>query len=311
MTYESLPIATDATLPREARELVRDAVSASTRRAYRTHLKALAAWLDGRAADDATLAAYLGRLDAEGKSPATASAVVAAVHFAESTGAPASVGPLTRAALKGFQREGRSERGRGQARAITYEDALTVIARACEPRQLPTRRESAKRATRRGVVDAAIVAVLFQGGLRRSEAAALEWRDVEPAPATEGALLVRVRRSKTNQDGGKIDIRFLKGRCAQALWGIRPADGGADGRIRVFGGLNGASIGRRFAAAALAAGLEGVTAHSARVGLASELTRRGASSTEVMRAGNWKTARMVAHYAAGADAEYGAVSKYL
>ena len=37
----------------------------------------------------------------------------------------------------------------------------------------------------------------------------------------------------------------------------------------------------------------------------------GASTTEVMRSGGWKTARMVAHYAAGAIAEQGAVAKYL
>ena len=61
-----------------------------------------------------------------------------------------------------------------------------------------------------------------------------------------------------------------------------------------------------------AAGIERrLTAHSGRVGLASELTARGASTTETMLAGNWKTARMVAHYAAGATAERGAVAKYL
>ena len=71
-------------------------------------------------------------------------------------------------------------------------------------------------------------------------------------------------------------------------------------------------IQRRFSAAARAAGIEArVTAHSGRVGLASELTARGASTTEVMLAGNWKTARMVAHYSAGATAERGAVRKYL
>ena len=70
--------------------------------------------------------------------------------------------------------------------------------------------------------------------------------------------------------------------------------------------------GRAPATAARAAGIEArVTAHSGRVGLASELTARGASTTEVMLAGNWKTARMVAHYSAGATAERGAVRKYL
>ena len=60
-----------------------------------------------------------------------------------------------------------------------------------------------------------------------------------------------------------------------------------------------------------AAGVEQVTAHSGRVGLASELTSRGASTTDVMLAGNWKTSRMVAHYSAGATAERGAVARYL
>ena len=72
------------------------------------------------------------------------------------------------------------------------------------------------------------------------------------------------------------------------------------------------AVGLRFTAAAEAAGIERrVTAHSGRVGLASELTSRGASTTDVMLAGNWKTSRMVAHYSAGATAERGAVARYL
>ena len=50
-------------------------------------------------------------------------------------------------------------------------------------------------------------------------------------------------------------------------------------------GLSPLQIQRRFTAAARAAGIEArVTAHSGRVGLASELTARGASTTEVMLA---------------------------
>ena len=64
-------------------------------------------------------------------------------------------------------------------------------------------------------------------------------------------------------------------------------------------------VGLRFQAAARAAGVEHVTAHSGRVGLASEFTSRGAPTTDVMLAGNWKTNRMVAHYSAGATAERG------
>ena len=64
--------------------------------------------------------------------------------------------------------------------------------------------------------------------------------------------------------------------------------------------------------AAKAAGIESrLTGHSGRVGLAVELTARGASTTETMLAGGWSTARMVAHYSAAVSAEAGAVAKYL
>ena len=116
-------------------------------------------------------------------------------------------------------------------------------------------------------------------------------------------------RRMTNRDGEATDVRLAKNGAAAALTALRPANAAPE--ALVFRGLNGQSIGRRFAAAAKSAGIEGVTAHSGRVGLASELTAAGASTTETMLAGGWKTARMVAHYSAGASAERGAVAKYL
>ena len=106
-------------------------------------------------------------------------------------------------------------------------------------------------------------------------------------------------------------MRYLKNGPAKAIRTLRAAAADAAPTDRVIG-LSPLQIQRRFTAAARAAGIEArVTAHSGRVGLASELTARGASTTEVMLAGNWKTARMVAHYSAGATAERGAVRKYL
>ena len=118
-----------------------------------------------------------------------------------------------------------------------------------------------------------------------------------------------VRRSKTNQEGETTDVRFVKGGVARAIRTLRAAASPAleDRVVR----LSPKMVGLRFAAAARAAGVERVTAHSGRVGLASELTSRGASTTDVMLAGNWKTSRMVAHYSAGATAERGAVARYL
>ena len=52
-------------------------------------------------------------------------------------------------------------------------------------------------------------------------------------------------------------------------------------------------------------------ARGRRGGCNKRLTSRGASTADVMLAGGWKTSRMVAHYAAGATAERGAVARYL
>ena len=62
--------------------------------------------------------------------------------------------------------------------------------------------------------------------------------------ATVRAALVNVRRSKTNQDGAAVDVRFTKNGFAAALLALRPSD--AMPHWFVFGGLNGQSIGRRF-----------------------------------------------------------------
>ena len=57
--------------------------------------------------------------------------------------------------------------------------------------------ESDQVAAARGRLDAAIAGLLFMGGLRRSEVAALRWADVEDAGDADG-ILVTVRRSETN-----------------------------------------------------------------------------------------------------------------
>lgn len=285
-----------ATLPAErieAAALALKARSPATQRAYRFALKRLNATLAGRPLTDATLAEHVSRLAADGMAPASiALAAAAAAFLARVAGWPNPRGTMTADALRIAQRD-HANRGRGQAKPITAEQAAEIIAIARKEGRL---------------IDAAIVGLLFQAALRRSEAAALQWRDIEPATNTPGAFLIRVRRSKTDQTGDEADIRMVKNGAADALAAICPD--GADPDARVFG-LNPQSIGRRFAAAARAAGIEGVTAHSGRVGHASELTARGASTTEVMLSGGWKTARMVAHYSAGARAERGAVAKYL
>ena len=257
--------------------------------------------------DDASLAVYLGTIFEAGRAPATAALAVAAVRFrAKLAGQPDPAGEATVRVLAGYRRTG-SDRGRGQAAPLSADGLAAILATAERPRTDGRGVESHTTAQRRGRTDAAIAGLLFMGGLRRSEVSALEWRDVADASDGDG-VLITVRTSKTNQEGDTTDVRYLKNGAAKAIRTLR-ADAAPTDRVI---GLSPLQIQRRFTAAARAAGIEArLTAHSGRVGLASELTARGASTTEVMLAGNWKTARMVAHYSAGATAERGAVRKYL
>ena len=287
----------------------------NTRRAYRSTWRAWQEWAESHGhqplpASTAGVAAYLAERAAHGAAAATLNAIragISATHRDHDLPDPTDNQGIQQM-LKGLRREA-AGKGRGQAEPLTVEDVAAIIATSSIPRRSKRGMESPAQARRRGAVDAAIAGLLFQGGLRRSEAAALTWADVSPATDADG-LLVRVRHSKTDQEGERADVRFLKNGAARAVWALRPP--APDDHALVLGGLNGQSIARRIAAAAKAAGIEKrISGHSGRVGLASELTARGASTTETMLAGGWKTHRMVAHYSAGVAAEQGAVAKYL
>ena len=291
-----------------ARRLAEASLSPNTRRAYAGALRRLDAWLAGRPLEDATLAAYVAELHDQGRAPASAATAVAAACFrARLAGEPNPAGERTARVLAGYRRTA-ADRGRGQARPFGAADLAAVLATCHRPRRRGRGVESDPVARERGRLDAVIAGLLFMAGMRRSEVSALHWADVADAADGDG-VLVTVRRSKTNQEGETTDVRFVKGGVARAIRTLRAAasPGPADRVVP----LSSKMVGLRFQAAARAAGVERVTAHSGRVGLASELTSRGASTTDVMLAGNWKTSRMVAHYSAGATAERGAVARYL
>ena len=154
-----------------------------------------------------------------------------------------------------------------------------------------------------------ITGLLFMAGMRRSRGRGAPMVPTSttlptgPAFSSSSAAGRRTRRARRGT------YRFVKGAVAGAVRTLR-AEASPAPEDRVVP-LSPKMVGLRFQAAARAAGVEQVTAHSGRVGLASELTSRGASTTDVMLAGNWKTSRMVAHYSAGATAERGAVARYL
>ena len=252
-----------------ARRLIEASISENTRRAYAGALRRLDARLDGRELDDATLASHLAELHDAGRAPASAAMVVAAANFrARLAARTARAGERTARVLAGYRRTA-GDRGRGQARPFDMADLAAVLATCSRPRRRGRGLESDQLTLERGHLDAVIAGLLFMAGMRRSEVSALRWADVADAVEGDG-MRVTVRRSKTNQ-GEVTDVRFVKGGAARAIRTLRVATSPEPGDLVVP--LSPQMVGLRFTAAAHAAGIETrVTAHSGRVGLASELT---------------------------------------
>ena len=290
-------------------------VSDNTRAAYASAWRSFEAWASARAAlalpaSPALVAAYLSHLAEERRlSVATVRlhrAALAALHKASGHPDPTDNEGVRRV-LQGIARvHGRPQR---QARPLTAEALAAVRATAKGRRPLGDgkRRESAERASWRARVDLALLSMLRDGLLRRSEAAALAWGDVELRD--DGSALLQVRRSKTDPTAEGV-VLYIGREAAQALMAIRPAQQLLDASKPVFG-LSPRQIGRRVQAAARAAGLgEGFTGHSGRVGMAQDLARTGVELPALMTAGRWKSSRMPARYTERQAADRGAVARY-
>ena len=206
--------------------------------------------------------------------------------------------------LAGLARLGRAG-AQKQARGISREDLAAIRATACSPRVgRGGKMETEDRARVRGQVDIALCCLMFDGLLRRSEAAALTWNDI--AREADGSGRLTVRHSKTDPRGeGKV--LWISPATMEALDAMRGESG--DDTDPVFG-LSGQQISRRIAAACETAGLgRGYTGHSLRVGAAQALAGANISLAAIMENGRWQSSRMPARYTRHAAAAQSAMAK--
>ena len=118
---------------------------------------------------------------------------------------------------------------------------------AVQPRKRGRGIETPEQAAERARFDVALVAVLSDAGLRRSEAAALTWGDVQGWD--DGSGRITVIRSKTDVEAQGAVVAITPA-AMNALSAIRPA--GVGGEEKVFG-LSESQIARRVKAIAKAA----------------------------------------------------------
>ena len=280
---------------------LRDAKAATTRRVYQSGWKLFQNWtlLTGREslpAQPQDVALYLGHLAAEGKSLASINLARAAIsHFHAAAGIHKDTNParhpLVAEAIRGWRNQAPAPK---QVDALTTE-AIALIWETAGRRRLSRRgyRESPFKAEARCFVDLAIIGVMSDGGLRRSEAAALIWSDVEFW--SDGTGRITIRKGKNQPDPLTVAVTA---RTTRALRNIRPSDD-PDPDSSVFG-LTGESLANRVRAAAQAAGLgDRFRGHSGRIGMARRMVAAGAPNAAVQNQGRWKHGDMVARYTRG------------
>lgn len=232
-------------------------LSDHTRRTYTTQWRIFHAWCDevglsALPAEPLTVARYLAARAGSGASIATLRLVTSAISKAHEWARLNSPcrDPGVRAALKGWRRR--------LAKPQRQSGALTAV----QPRRRGRGFETAAQAAERGRFDMALVAVLSDAGLRRSETAALTWGDV--VRWGDGSGRITVVRSKTDVEAqGAVVV--ITPAAMGALEGIRPA--GVASEVKVFR-LSESQITRRVKVIASAAGLtnwELFSGHSGRV----------------------------------------------
>ncbi|GAA1770104.1 tyrosine-type recombinase/integrase [Nonomuraea bangladeshensis] len=183
-------------------------------------------------------------------------------------------------ALARMLAEAGEQRGRGQA------PPLTVVQLRAMSEALPD--------TLKGKRDRAILTVGFGMAARRSELANLLARDVV---VTEEGLKVIARYGKTGARSPAIKKGENELTCPRRAWlaWAEAADLDPDGPAfhrmnqhgHLLGKITGQGIGIAVADAARAAGLEGVTGHSMRAGLATAARKAGHDYRTIAQQGGW------------------------
>ena len=307
-----------ASLPalRAADQGVADALesvlSENTNRVYGTQWRLFDEWcaevgLVSLPAEPLTVARYLAARAGSGAGIATVRLATSAISKAHEWAKQESPcrDPGVRASLKGWGR--RLSKPQRQAGALTADVLAVIRLTAVQPRKRGRGFETAEQAAERAHFDLALVAVLSDGGLRRSEASSLTWGDVQRWD--DGSGRITVIRSKTDVEATGA-VMAITPAAMQALDAIRPV--GAGGDVKVFG-LSESQIARRVKVIAKAAGLddwEFFSGHSGRVGMARRMAQNGAPTHEIERQGRWKQGGgMVGRYTRGESA--GSALRYL
>jgi integrase len=287
-----------------ARSFLAAAKAESTRRAYASDWRDFEAWcrlhgLPPLPAAPTTVALYLADR-ASTHRPATLRRRLTVIHHAHRSAGLESPGtmqqPLVSETLKGIRRTvGTAQTGK---RPLYTAELRAMIAAMPE--------------TLQGVRDRALLVVGFAGGFRRSELAALT---MEHVTGPKDGLVIRLRRSKTDQEGQGREVAIPYGSSAETCpvrafrdWvAAAKIESGAvfreidrHGRVETKP-LHKDSIGAIVKRAAARIGLNPAeyAGHSLRAGLATQAYLNGATELAIMQQTGHRSLATVRKYIRG------------
>lgn len=289
----------------------------NTSRAWRADTGIWISWCQsdgspGLPAEPETIARFLKAQAREGKGLATLkryAASLARLHRAADLPDPTKTQKVD-LAMRAIARAIGSRQD--QADPLNYDDLVRIIESLgwTDP-------EDRRRLRLIDLRDGALLQAAYDGLFRRSELLSLQVEDLEDSD-TGGSGVVLLRRSKTDQagQGAKIylaarTMAWLKGWLEQA--GIE--HGPIFRAVHKSGSvsdnpLSDIDVNRIFSRRGRAAGIaKNLSGHSARVGCAQDMARKGFSLAEIMQAGRWKSTSSLLRYIENILASQGAAAK--
>ena len=250
----------------------RPLLSGGTRRTYQRAWSSFERWTTGQgmsalpASPDAitTYLKHLAERDIRINTVKVAYAAIADAHL-RSGCHDAAVDPLVKIVLTDLV--SKEKRPPQPPIPLTAQALDAIRDAACTPREFCGRiphMEPTADAISRGLVDVTIISVMRDAQLRRSEAAALRWKDVTLMPDGSGRLFITGARDQES-------IAYVGIDAVAHLLAIQPGDVTNEDARPIFG-LSPGHIGKRVRESARAAGLgDGYTGDSCRAGMALDM----------------------------------------
>lgn len=294
--YESQPLATPLD---QAQHYAEQSSSDNTKRAYRADWRQFTAWCDQHAAvylpaTPATVAAFIAD-EAERRKVATLERRLVAISQAHQLAGfdTPTRSEAVRRVMKGIRRTKGSAQTQKHAATL---DVLREMVRSCD--------DSTK-----GMRDKAILLLGYAGALRRSELVSL---DKEDCTFTEQGVILRIKRSKTDQEGQGYEKGIPYGliaatcpvRALERWLQVAAIDQGAVFRSITKGGmvranrLSGADVARIVKHYAELAGLDvaAFSGHSLRAGLPTDAGAMGLQERDIMEHTGHKSIAVARRY---------------